>query len=508
MLARTNLLLPLLASSARAALQVDLESASSIKAAARQVAYDLMTYYHGNESGQIPGILPGPPPAGDYYWWEGGALWGTMIDYWHYTGDETYNEVTTEAMLFQTGAPQNAYMPRNWTASLGNDDQGFWGMSAMLAAEVNYPNPPVGQPQWLELAQAVFNTQAAPERHDTVCGGGLRWQIPLANTGYDYKNSIANGIFFNLGARLARYTGNQTYSDWAERTWDWMMGVGLMDDEGNVYDGAHTGDNCTDVFKAQFSYNAAVFMQGAAFMYNITTGDAQSTWRDRLTRLMNRTIDVFFYTGPMVEVSCELDDRIMCKTDMLSFKGYAHRWMANTAQLAPFSHDVILGALKTSTAAAARSCAGGDYGRQCGFRWTTGGYDGLTGAGQAMSALAALTSLLVDEDDVGGPVTNGTGGTSRGDADAGRDPNPDLGREVLGPVRIRDRVGAGVLTFLVMMGLVGAMVWMCSEWGEGEGEGKAESLPVVGIATIVGVAVGGRKMGEMGKGKRVMILEK
>lgn len=62
-------------------------------------------------------------------------------------------------------------------------------MSAMTAAENKFPNPPADQPQWLALAQAVFNTQADPSRHDDVCNGGLRWQIPLSNNGYDYKNS-------------------------------------------------------------------------------------------------------------------------------------------------------------------------------------------------------------------------------------------------------------------------------------------------------------------------------
>lgn len=116
-------------------------SADDIIATAKTLAYDLMSYYHGNESGQTPGILPGPPPAGEYYWWEGGALWGTMIDYWHLTGDTTYNDVVTQAMLWQVG-PNRNYMPPNVTASLGNDDQGFWGMSAMLAAEENFPDPP------------------------------------------------------------------------------------------------------------------------------------------------------------------------------------------------------------------------------------------------------------------------------------------------------------------------------------------------------------------------------
>lgn len=62
-------------------------------------------------------------------------------------------------------------------------------MSAMTAAENNFPNPPSDEPQWLALAQAVFNTQADPIRHDNTCNGGLRWQIPLSNNGYDYKNS-------------------------------------------------------------------------------------------------------------------------------------------------------------------------------------------------------------------------------------------------------------------------------------------------------------------------------
>lgn len=40
-----------------------------------------MLQYDGNQTGMIPGILPGPPTEykGDYYWWEGGAMMGTYI---------------------------------------------------------------------------------------------------------------------------------------------------------------------------------------------------------------------------------------------------------------------------------------------------------------------------------------------------------------------------------------------------------------------------------------------
>src|SRR5437764_3884440 len=118
-----------------------------------------MSFYKGNQSGGIPGVLPGPPAPNQfngYYWWESGALWGTMVDYFHYTKDPTYNDVTKQGMLFQVG-PNKDFMHPNWSAQLGNDDQAFWGMSAMLAAETNFPNPLPSEPQWVALAQAVFN---------------------------------------------------------------------------------------------------------------------------------------------------------------------------------------------------------------------------------------------------------------------------------------------------------------------------------------------------------------
>jgi len=69
----------LAAQSASATLQVDLSSPDSIKAATSSIAYNLMsTWYKGNQSGQIPGLLPGP-----YYWWEAGAMFGSLIDYWY-----------------------------------------------------------------------------------------------------------------------------------------------------------------------------------------------------------------------------------------------------------------------------------------------------------------------------------------------------------------------------------------------------------------------------------------
>lgn len=87
-----------------------------------------MSYYKGNLSGQTPGLLPGPPDnptitnAG-YFWWETGAMLGSMIDYWYYTGDSSYNDVVSQGLLFQVGKNED-YLPDNQTKGMGNDDQG------------------------------------------------------------------------------------------------------------------------------------------------------------------------------------------------------------------------------------------------------------------------------------------------------------------------------------------------------------------------------------------------
>ncbi|PSS27636.1 glycoside hydrolase family 76 protein [Amorphotheca resinae ATCC 22711] len=436
------------------AIDLDLNSPDSIKNAAATIAYDMMTYYKGNQSGGIPGVLPGPPPnpTWGYYWWESGAMWGALIDYWHYTGDTSYNDVIEQGIQFQVGEHDDM-MPSNWSQSMGNDDQAFWGMTAMLAAETNFQNPPPNQPSWLSLAQAVFNTQAV--RPDNTCGGGLRWQVYPYLTGYDYKNSIANGCFFNIGARLARYTGNDSYAQHVEVIWDWIRSVGLMDEDYRIYDGAHIETNCTDINKVQFSYNMAVWTLGAANMYNYTNGS--EIWKGRLDGLINSTLDTFFPNGIAYEVACE--PKLTCTTDMYSFKSYLTRWLATTTQLAPYTYDTIMPVLKTSAVAAAKQCSGGANGRMCGLSWSKGtDWDGTQGVGQEMAAMSVIITNMIPFVHVAPPVTNQTGGTSVGNPNAGSQSveNP----AAISPPTTGAKAGAGILTTFVLLGVTGMFGWM------------------------------------------------
>jgi len=427
------------------------ESKESIKDIAKQLAEDMLTFYRGNEPGFIPGVLPEPP----YFWWEGGAMWGALIEYWYYTKDDSFVDITKQGLLFQVGDEWD-YMPRNQTLTEGNDDQGFWGLAVMAAAEYNFPHPKTDEPQWLALAQAVFNTQAP--RWDTEhCGGGLRWQIYNWNKGWDYKNSISQGTFFALAARLALFTGNETYADWAVKTWDWMIALEFIDENNYVYDGAHIPNNCTEIIPYQFSYNAGVFINGASAMYNYT-GD--KVWKDRLDGLLDGA--KVFFTGPekdiMEEVACEPVDR--CNIDQQSFKAYLSRWLASTMQWYPETYDTLMPYIRSSALAATKQCTGGDNGRMCGMKWSSGKYDGSTGVGQQMAALEVTLALMIrDRDPI---LTSHTGGESEGDPGLG---SGDIGRTdppgpEFTPIGAGERAGAAILTASLIGSLLAGIVWL------------------------------------------------
>lgn len=420
-----------------------------------------------------------------------GAVQG-WVDYWHYTGDDQFNDIVTKAMLFQVGENKD-YEPAAQTLSLGNDDQAFWALAVLSATERVFPNPPADQPQWLALAQAVFNRQTL--RWDTRnCGGGMRWQVPSTNVGYDYKNSISNGLYFHMGARLARYTGNETYATLAERAYDWCKSTGLISPEYKVFDGAHIpldldGDGMSPICNVsgpiQWSYNAGVMLSGAAFMYNFvcfrtppkftfaTTNLCGQTngaekWKVETQGLMEAIQEPFFTPDLIMrEPACDFaptSKATTCNFDQRSFKAYLSRFMGYTYQMAPFTQSWILPRLQASAKAASATCDGGTDGLTCGLAWILKTYDSSTygiargGLGEHLSVMEVLQANLVQGS--APPVTANTGGTSPGDPGAGTDtlnPNDLLQTD---PSSTGDRVGAGILTAMVLGLLTGLTYWL------------------------------------------------
>lgn len=431
-------------------MDLDLNSPESIKQVSKDISVEMMDYYTGYRPGDVPGNLPDP-----YFWWVAGAMFGALIDYWYYTGDDQYNDKITQALLHQVG-PNADFLPPNQTKTAGNDDQAFWALAAMTAAEYNFPNPPDDQPQWLALVQAVFNGQAM-RWDETACGGGLKWQIFTFNRGYNYKNTISNGCFFQMAARLAKYTGNTTYLEWAEKSWEWTETVGLVAPNYQFFDGTDDLLNCSEFNRIQWSYNAGVHLFGAAMLWNLTESEI---WRERTDGILKGTETFFSQEVPnvMFEVACERTNT--CNVDQRSFKGFLARWMAGTALVAPWTADYIKPRLEASAKAAAAQCSGGESGKKCGLRWTRGAeWDGDQGVCEQMAAMEVVQSNLYET--VPGPLSKLTGGTSKGDPAAGTN-SAGTAPVRVGEITTADRVGAGFLTTAVLVTIVGGSWWMVS----------------------------------------------
>lgn len=204
-------------------------------------------------------------------------MFNALIEYSHLTGDKQYDSIVSEGIQGQLGEePGYAFMPLNQTNSITNDGQGLWALAAMTAAESDFPNPE--NRSWVEYAAEVFDVQVL-RWDDKSCKGGLRWTIYAFQEGYDYKDGTTNSNFFLLAARLARFTGNETYSEWAGKSFTWAKEIDLISDDYHVYDGAYSTNDCGKISKYQWTNDHAAYTEGSAIMQNITSTSPYSLLR-------------------------------------------------------------------------------------------------------------------------------------------------------------------------------------------------------------------------------------
>ncbi|KAI4683361.1 uncharacterized protein J4E88_004536 [Alternaria novae-zelandiae] len=353
----------------------------SIKSAAKTLANGLVTFYNESvsESG-IPGIFPKP-----YYWWEAGLVFNALIDYSYLTGDSQYDSIVSEGIQAQLGEDY-AFMPANQTGQITNEDQTTWALAALTAAETGF-SPPENR-SWAEYAAEVFDVQVLRWDEET-CGGGLRYTIFTFQSGYDYKSNAATGDFFLLAARLAKLTGNETYSEWADKSYTWAKDRGLISDDYDVYDGTASLDNCEDANRVQWSYIHSVYTEGSAIMQNITNGEQK--WTDAVQGFVNSS-NIFFEDDILTEIACE-----------------------RNVIAAPSLAEPLTKKLEASAKAAAGICEEVSEDVKCSHSWDHA--DSLETAsdgnlGEVFSALAVVQSLLFSK---AKPLASN--GTEAGDGD-------------------------------------------------------------------------------------------
>ncbi|KAE8355882.1 glycosyl hydrolase family 76-domain-containing protein [Aspergillus coremiiformis] len=423
---------------------------ASLKKGAQEIIAPMMIFYKQNQTEGIPGKLTDT-------WYVAGSMFMTLIQYWQASGDDSNNDVVSHDLMFQAGENYD-FFSANYSQWLGNDDQMFWGLATITASEAGFPERE-GKPSWTSLARAVFNEQVG--RWDSqVCGGGMRWQVWPYQAGYQLKNAVSNGGLFALAARLARFTKNNTYTEWADKIWDWSAKSGLLDvTKWLVNDSVNNDDQCKTPDSLQWSYNYGTYLSGAAFMYNYTNGDEK--WLKRVNGLLGTTLQTFFPqkygSNVMSEVACE--PIMTCDRNQICFKGYLAMWLAFTSILVPSTKDQIMPKLQGSMEAISKMCNGQSDGQNnlCGLTWGENKFDGVKGLEAQMAALGGVTAnmmLLTAESP--NTIDSNPGAKEHNVPSSGSGQDPSEPK----PITTADRAGAWILMVIMVAGITGSVGWL------------------------------------------------
>ncbi|CAK1357614.1 Mannan endo-1,6-alpha-mannosidase DCW1 [Cercospora beticola] len=354
--------------------------------------------------------------------WISASTYNTLINYWHLTHQQGQEQNAQPVPVSPIAGAPVAPSPDPFTFSLsssilaqagpqgdfsgaispGNDDQLWWGLTTISAAEYGLP----GCENWLDLAKNVFKAVIDRWQGDMCPSaaesgkGGLGWQIDTAKDGYHYKNAITNGLAFQLAARLAKaeasgYTTN-FYLDWAKKLWDSGFGSLINEESYKVFDGVHAPE-CAKAAEEEWSYNVGVWMGGCAVMHQLSTdGSTDEDWKGRACKFVDSAIATFTRNGILYEPRCE--DEGKCNDDQQTFKAALARWMGLTATLVPETKDKIKAVLEASKNAALTTVQASPGKNQASLKWSQKdgggvGYDAKTANG--VGAQLGLVELLV-----------------------------------------------------------------------------------------------------------------
>ncbi len=384
------------------AIDLQVGDQESVCNAATDLVNGIMDYYLGIRYGGTVGMFQQP-----YYWWESGLAFGSLVDTWKFCDNDTYVSIIQDAFQHQKGADNNFNGVANQSDVEANDDQLFWGFTAMEAAERNFPpyaDESDENPSYAQIALNTYNSMA-PRWDANNCDGGLRWQILSNMSGWDYKSTISTAGVYALAGRLARYTGDDEFVKSASRVLRWMKQSNfvMLSDDGtyySVHDGAEIVDgNCPVVNGAIWSYNYATMMMGTVYLYSATNDDS---WADELGKFLSGVEHYMVNTtggNVLYEYQCEQFGS--CNNDQRAFRAIVARVLGKIVQLAPNTDYAqrAMTLINESAQGAAASCSGGSDGVTCGMNWGINGWDGLYGLGEEISALEIIQNTLIEQVD-------------------------------------------------------------------------------------------------------------
>jgi predicted alpha-1,6-mannanase (GH76 family) len=212
--------------------------------------------------------------------------------------------------------------PHDWLDGYYDDDL-WWALAWLNAYDVT------SDPAYLALAEGIFI--AVSRIWGTYCfNGGIYW-----NWEKDYVNAIANELFFSTAAHLAnRVKGSKkkaVYLAWAERSLDWFLGSGMINEHGTINDGLT--DACENNNKTVWSYNQGVILGGLVELYR-ASNSANFAYLFLASDIASAALVALADENGVIHDECEPK----CGGDGAQFKGI---FMRNLVQLHTVAPDGV-----------------------------------------------------------------------------------------------------------------------------------------------------------------------
>ncbi|RZU41570.1 glycoside hydrolase family 76 protein [Edaphobacter modestus] len=200
------------------------------------------------------------------------------------------------------------------------DDEGWWALAWIDAYDLTHDR------RYLTMAQSIFDDMAGG--WDSTCGGGIWWSKDR-----NYKNAIANELFFSVAAHLATRTPSerQKFADWATKEWQWFRGTGMINSDHLINDGLvidKVTGTCRNNEKTVWTYNQGVLL-GALAEWSKSSPD--SAILDQAKLIADASLTHLTDKAGILHEPCEPK----CSGDGIQFKGIFMRNLRALEGVAP-----------------------------------------------------------------------------------------------------------------------------------------------------------------------------
>jgi len=220
-------------------------------------------------------------------YWQAGNVFSAMANFDHLAGTTTYETKVINGLTTAFG------LYKNFDQYGYNDDAMWWATAAYYAyrAYGNKNALSMAVATWTHVSGYVVSKADATSGHQPnkdfaiakscygqSMAGAVFWQPTSGGTSI---NSITTGLYMTLSAFLAEATGNDTYTNAAILSAEWIQRLQINSD--SIVLDSVDGEDCTRSASSWlFTYNSGKYIEGLSVLKDVTKN---STWTTLMTTI-------------------------------------------------------------------------------------------------------------------------------------------------------------------------------------------------------------------------------